>query len=110
MWKEFQKKCMIADEISDRSVLNELTANILFELDEDFGEISVQRAIQKNGKTDWPKYEFESNASSAQSSFERLSNSKSQKNSMTNFLVQSAFMTTCEIVSHVGFGKDLTLK
>lgn len=65
MWKEFQKKCMIADEILDRSVLNELTANILFELEEDFGEISVQRAIQKNGKTDWPKYEFESNASSA---------------------------------------------
>ena len=110
MWKELQQKCAIADENSDRSILNDLTAKILFELEEDFGEISVQRAIQQNGKTDWPKYEFESNVSSARSSFERLSNSKSHKNSMTNFLVQSAFMTTCEIVSHGGFGKDLTQK
>jgi hypothetical protein len=87
MWKELQQKCAIADENSDRSILNDLTAKILFELEEDFGEISVQRAIQQNGKTDWPKYEFESNVSSARSSFERLSNSKSHKNSMTNFLV-----------------------
>lgn len=101
---------MIADETSNRSIINDLTTKILFELEEDFGEISVQRAIQQNGKTDWPKYELESNASSARSSFERLSNSKSQKNSMINFLVQSAFMTTCEIVSHIGFGKDLTQK
>lgn len=80
----------------------DLKRKISEENEQDYCDIAIQRAIQSHGRTDWPKYELDSNHSSSRSS------TRQKKASKINYLVQAAFMTTSEIISHLGFGVDLT--
>ena len=57
-WRDIERKCKMLED-PEQSVFDDLNRKLEIENDQDYCDLAIQRAIQENGKTEWPSYELE---------------------------------------------------